>query len=126
MTAKLPSTSVMSPAFRRLVRLAAWGSLAFVALVTVAPLGWRPVSGYSPQLERLVAFFVVGSLFAAAYPRHIILAAAVVLGAAVLLELLQLLSPSRYGRLFDASVKIAGGAFGLALGFMASRWMHRR
>ena len=76
MTAKLPSTSVMSPAFRRLVRLAAWGSLAFVALVTVAPLGWRPVSGYSPQLERLVAFFVVGSLFAAAYPRHIILAAA--------------------------------------------------
>jgi len=84
------------------------------------------VTGVSPQLERLVAFAVVGALFAAAYPRHIVLAAIVVIGTAVLLESLQLLEPSRHGRLFDASVKIAGGLIGLAAGSIFARLTQRR
>jgi hypothetical protein len=126
MTANSPSAAVISPAFRRVIRVAAWCSLAFVAFATLGPLGLRPTTGLSPQLERLAAFFVVGGLFAAAYPRHIILAAIVVLGTAVLLELLQLLAPSRHGRLFDAGIKIVGGSLGLVLGWVLSRWVHRR
>lgn len=126
MTTDSPPVPMVPPAFRRMIRAAAWCSLAFVVFATLGPLGLRPTTGLSPQLERLTAFFVVGGLFAAAYPRHIILAAIVVLGTAVLLELLQLLTPSRHGRLFDAGVKIVGGALGLALGWALSRWVHRR
>jgi apolipoprotein N-acyltransferase len=108
------------------IRVAAWACLALIALVTVGPIGLRPETTLSPSIERFVAFAVVGALFAAAYPRYILFAAIVVLGAAVLFELLQLLSPSRHGRLFDASVKIAGGVFGLCVGFVTSRLGPRR
>lgn len=106
---------------RRALRLAAWVSLAFIAVVTVGPLGVRPETGLPPQVERLLAFAVVGALFAAAYPKHILLAAVVVIGAAILLEVLQLLSPSRHGRVFDAGVKIVGGIVGLYGGWLMSR-----
>lgn len=104
----------------------AWLCLAYIAFVTVGPPAVRPVTGVSPQLERLVAFALMGALFAAAYPRHIVLAAVVVLGAAVLLEAFQLLEPSRHGRLFDASVKIIGGMMGLAAGWLFARMAGRR
>jgi hypothetical protein len=115
-----------SIAVRRFTRIMAWLCLAYIAFVTVGPIGVRPVTGVSPQLERLVAFAVVGVLFAAAYPRHIVLAAIVVIGTAILLESLQLLEPSRHGRLFDASVKIAGGLIGLGAGSIFARLTQRR
>src|SRR3954447_7020134 len=111
--------------FQVLLRVSAWSCLAVIALVTLGPLGLRPESGFSPQIERFVAFAVVGALFAAAYPRYILFAAIVVLGAAVMLELLQLLAPSRHGRLFDAGVKVAGGAIGLAAGWIVAWWSAR-
>ena len=107
------------------IRVLAWASLAYIAFVTVGPIGVRPVTGASPQLERLVAFAVTGALFAAAYPRHIVAAAVVVIGAAVLLEVFQLLEPSRHGRLFDAAVKIVGGALGLGAGWIFARLTRR-
>lgn len=99
------------------VRLAAWICLLGIAAVTVGPLEIRPTSAMSPSVERFAAFAVAGALFAIAYPRHILLAAAIVLGAAVLFEFLQLLSPSRHGRAFDAGVKLAGGIAGLSAGW---------
>jgi len=111
---------------RRVLRWMAWLCLAYIAVITVGPLGVRPITGWSPQLERLIAFAIVGALFGAAYPRHILLAALVVIGAAVLLELSQLLSPSRHGRIFDAGVKITGGMIGIAVGWLVSRLVMRR
>ncbi|MGB3866780.1 MAG: hypothetical protein WBA29_14240 [Xanthobacteraceae bacterium] len=108
------------------IRVLAWLCLAFIVFVTVGPIGVRPVTGASPQLERLVAFAVMGALFAAAYPRHIVAAAVVVIGAAVLLEIFQLLEPSRHGRLFDAAVKIVGGALGISAGWVFARLTARR
>lgn len=106
---------------RRAMSLLAWLCLAYVAFVTIGPAAMRPVTGVSPQLERLVAFALMGALFAAAYPRHIVLAAVVVIGAAILLEAFQLLEPSRHGRLFDASVKVVGGIAGLGAGWLFAR-----
>ena len=115
---------LQSSAVRRLTRILAWLCLGYIAFVTVGPIWVRPETGVSPQLERLVAFAVVGTLFAA-YPRHIVLAATVVIGAALLLEAFQLLEASRHGRLFDASVKIVGGLIGLATGWVFARLTRR-
>jgi VanZ family protein len=40
----------------------------------------------------------------------------IVLGSAVLLEFMQLLTPGRHGRILDAVEKIAGGAAGIFAG----------
>jgi apolipoprotein N-acyltransferase len=116
---------LQSRAVRRLTRIMAWTCLGYIAFVTVGPIWVRPETGASPQLERLVAFAVVGALFAAAYPRHIVLASLVVIGAAILLEAFQLLEASRHGRLFDASVKIVGGLIGLGTGWVFARLTQR-
>jgi hypothetical protein len=108
------------------LRIAAWACLAAIVFATLSPLGWRPTTGWAPPIERFGAFAVVGTLFAIAYPRYILFAAVVVLGAAVSLELLQMLEPSRHGRAFDASVKLAGGVVGLAIGWSAGRLLQRR
>jgi apolipoprotein N-acyltransferase len=104
-----------------MLRIAAWACLMAIALATLLPLGFRPHSAMSPSIERLVAFAIAGVLFAWAYPRYILFASAVVLGAAVLLEVLQVLAPSRHGMAFDAAVKIVGGICGLAAGWVLAR-----
>jgi hypothetical protein len=126
MTLEQAFTNLQGKRARRAIRIAAWASLTFIAIVTVGPIGVRPVTGLSPQIERLCAFIVVGALFAAAYPRHIFLAAFVVLGAAALFEVLQVLEPSRHGRVFDAAVKMAGGVIGLCAGWLFAKFAMRR
>src|SRR4051812_24692471 len=108
-----------------LLRIMAWACLAAIAFVTLGPLDLRPESGIPPHLERFVAYAIAGTLFAMAYPRYILFAAVVVLGAAVLFELLQLLAPTRHGTLPDASVKIAGGLIGLCAGWIVSSGKRR-
>jgi len=106
------------------LRLLAWLSLAGLVFVTLSPIDLRPVSPLPTQLERAIALAAVGLLFALAYPSRIVLVAALVLGATVTLELLQLLSPSRHGRVIDVAVKIAGASGGIFLGWLA--WRLRR
>ena len=110
----------------KLVRLLAWGCLVAIAIATLVPIGFRPESGFSPSIERFSAFAVLGLTFALAYPRHFWLAVFVALGSALLLEVLQVLEPSRHGRVFDAMVKVAGGAVGLMLGQLLLRLRPRR
>lgn len=109
----------------RMTRVLAWLCLAYIAFITVGPIGIRPETGFSPRLERLVAFMVLGGLFGAAYPRHIVRAALVVIGSALLLEASQVFEPSRHGRMFDASVKIVGGVIGLGAGWLLARLTRR-
>lgn len=100
-----------------------WIALALLAallFVTLAPIDFRPVSGTSPQLERFVAVWLVGLVFAVAFPRQFWVAAAALIACVVLSELLQELVPSRHGRSLDALVKLAGAAAGLSLGRLAS------
>ena len=65
------------------------------------------------QLEH--AFAVLGALFCLAYPRHILLVCVIVPGSAVLLEIVQLLTRGRHGRIQDAIEKISGGLGGIAI-----------
>jgi glycopeptide antibiotics resistance protein len=109
----------------RLTPVFAWLLLAAVAFVTLAPIGFRPNTGYSPTIERFLAFGAVGFLFALAYPRRLWLIVVIVLGAAIGLEALQLVSASRHGRLFDLAVKLAGGGLGVVAGMVARRIWQR-
>jgi hypothetical protein len=98
-----------------LFRVAAWVSLAAVALATLSPLDARPSSGFVPDMERLVAFLTVGLLFGLGYPKHWIAVLGLLLAGIIGLEVLQLLLPDRHGQIADAAFKSAG----CSLGFMA-------
>ena len=112
----------------KLIVVGAWMLLAFIAYATISPIQARPTLLASANVERLGAFAVLGALFCLAYPRHMILVALIVLGSAVLLELAQLLTPDRHGRIQDAIVKMTGAALGIVAGRAilyfqsASRW----
>jgi uncharacterized membrane protein HdeD (DUF308 family) len=99
--------------FRKFVTVAAWTLLAFTAYATISPI--RPSLFTSSSLEHLAAFAFLGALFCLAYPRFTLLVCLIVVGSAVLLEIVQLLTPDRHGRIQDAIEKIAGGAAGIAV-----------
>jgi len=109
-----------------LLRSAAWIILAAIVVVTLGPIGLRPVSDAPVQFERAGAFFVVGLLFAAAYPRHIWWAVALLVVMTFGLEWLQNIRPGRHGREADAAAKFIGAALGIAIGWLASNAMMNR
>jgi hypothetical protein len=61
---------------RRALRLLASLLLLGLAIVTVAPIEFRPVSPLSPQLERAPAMRALGLIFALAYTRRLVLVSA--------------------------------------------------
>lgn len=105
----------------RLIRVAAWLSLAAIIFVTVSPIGLRPHDVLPVDVDRALAFVVMACLFVLAYPRSwVIVAVALILGAAGI-ELMQELSPTRHARIDDALVKASGAAIGVILGWAANR-----
>jgi VanZ family protein len=100
----------------------AWACLLFVASVTLSPVHLRPrLMETEPAsilvLEHVGAFAVMGFLFSVTYSRTT-LVCILVLGSAVILELLQLVVPDRDARVVDAVQKLTGGA-----GIIAARIM---
>jgi VanZ family protein len=101
---------------QKIVTAAAWLALGFIVFATLSPIQDRPTLSSSASLERVSAFAALGLLFCLVCPRKIVLVCAVVFGCAVLLELAQLLTPDRHGRIQDAIEKLAGGAVGIVAG----------
>ena len=101
---------------KSLLRTAAWACLAFIAYATLSPLRDRPTLLISSSVEHVVAFIIFGALFCLAYPRRVPTVLIFVLGSAVSLEVLQLLTPDRHARILDGVQKIAGGVFGVVAG----------
>jgi VanZ family protein len=62
---------------------------------------------------------VMGFSFGLAYPSRILFVVTLVVGAAVGLEALQLLTPDRHARAADAFVKALGGISGISMGQLA-------
>ena len=104
---------------QRISIVAGWLALGFIAFATLSPIGARP-SLAGAHLEHFASFALVGIAFALAYPSRVLLVVAIVVGAAVGLEALQLLTPDRHGRAADALVKTLGGISGISVGQMAS------
>jgi VanZ family protein len=99
--------------FQKLVAIAAWALLAFIAYATLSPIQARPTLLIPVSIEHFAAFAALGGLFCLAYPKHTGLVCAVVFGSAALLEIAQLVTPDRHARLADAIQKFVGGAFGI-------------
>jgi hypothetical protein len=102
---------------KKLAPMTAWACLLFVASVTLSPVYLRPrLMEAEPALivilERAGAFAVIGFLFSVSYTRTT-LVCLLVLGSAVILELLQLVVPDRDARVIDAVEKLIGGGVGI-------------
>jgi len=103
-------------------RVVGWLALALVAFVTLAPISDRPTIAPA-HFEHFAAFFVLGLVFVLAYPNRMILASLIVIGSAIILEALQLLTPDRHGQLMDALVKVAGGLCAISLITIGREWI---
>jgi hypothetical protein len=112
--------------FSRLAQPVAWASIVFIAYITLAHVGlvYSIYSRAAPLLlnigmrkyaaiEHFVAFGLFGALFCFAYPKRVLMVCFIVVGSAIALELMQMLTPDRHGTLLDALEKIAGGASGI-------------
>lgn len=115
----------MAKISQRLITVAAWSSLAFIAYATLSPLNERPEIDVGTlflfsHFDQYIAYVTMGCLFGLTYPRKTLLVCFLVLGCAVLLELAQLLTPDRHARVSDAIRKLIGGAFGIAFAHLIS------
>ena len=106
---------------RLMIRRAAWLSILTVLLVTVVPIGFRPATGLSPNIERFCVMAAVGALFAAAYPRRLWLIVLTLSLAAAIFEPLQFIAAGRHPSLRDVEFKWLGTAFGAAVGYAVAR-----
>jgi VanZ family protein len=100
---------------QRVSIIAGWLALAFIVYVTLSPIEARPALA-GLQFDRFAAFALLGLAFGLAYPNRLFLVVVIVVGSAVSLEMLQLLTPDRHGRILDALVKAAGGICGIGAG----------
>jgi VanZ family protein len=102
---------------KKLAPMTAWACLLFVASATLSPIYLRPrlmetETAMIVALEHVGAFAVMGFLFSVTYTRTT-LVCLVVLGSAVILELLQLVVPDRDARVVDVVEKLIGGGVGI-------------
>jgi VanZ family protein len=110
----------------RLIAVAAWASLAFIAYATLtrvdfvyaiyfklSPILEHPAVRSYALFEHFIAFAFFGAALFFAHPRRLVFVCCVVFCSAVVLEVMQTLTPDRHGTLVDALQKLAGGAFGI-------------
>jgi hypothetical protein len=121
----------MRPTMSVVFRWMAWLLLVAVALLTLCPIALRPVTGASADLERALAFAVIGGAFCLGYPKHRLFVVLFAIGLAGLLEAAQNLVPGRHGQVHDLAVKVlstVAGALAAALleRTVAEAFSHKR
>ena len=105
---------------RLVIRSTAWLSILIVLVLTLVPIGLRPTTGLSPNIERFCVMAAVGALFAAAYPRRFWLIVLSLSLAAAIVEPLQLIATGRHPSFRDVEFKSLGAAIGAAFGYAAA------
>lgn len=110
---------------RTLLLVVAWSALVCIALLTLLPIGMRPIVTRDPSYERFLAYALLGIMFSVAYPRRLLTVLTIVIGAALTFEALQHLTASRHGEWPDLIEKASGGLFGIAISAVALRYLPR-
>lgn len=106
---------------RKISRFSAWAVLAVTLFVTLSPIGLRPHDILPVNVDRALAFALMGILFVTAYPRQWPWVALLVVVGAGAIELLQVLAPTRHAHVNDALVKGLGGIAGVFAGWLFER-----
>jgi hypothetical protein len=106
-------------------RWPAWLSVVLISAFTLSPIEARPVTGYPADLERFVAFAMLGGVFGLAYPRQRIRLCLLVVGLAGGLEFAQHLFPGRHGLIHDGALKASAAVAGLAVATMIDHHVQR-
>jgi len=107
-------------------RAAAWLLVVAVAIFTLSPIQFRPVTGAPADIERFIAFAVISGMFCLGYPRQRSLVLIVVVGLAALLESLQHLIPDRHGEMHDFIVKGFGAIASTLIGSLVGQYTSAR
>ncbi|MEZ0171244.1 VanZ family protein [Microvirga sp. TS319] len=102
-------------------RWVAWLLILAIAVFTLAPIEFRPVTGAPVNLERFAAFAVIGAALCLGYPKHRVPILVLLLGLVGLLEVAQNHVPGRHGRLPDGLVKASGALLGIAFAMLIER-----
>lgn len=98
---------------QRICQIVGWLLFAAIVIVTVSPIGLRPHLGYGADLDRFVAFLVSGLFLGFGYKRRWLLVLCLLAVSAFGIEALQILTPDRHARLWDAMIKAGGGILGV-------------
>ena len=106
---------------RILFRWAAWLLLLAIAVFTLAPIEFRPVTGAPAGLERFFAFAAIGTAFCLGYPKHRLPILVLLVGIVGFLEIAQNIVPGRHGRLPDGMMKASGTLLGAAFATLVVR-----
>lgn len=109
-----------------LVRIGAWILVALLIVVTLVPIGLRPVVTANPSIERIAAYVLAGLLMTTGYPRHwlwVLVGGVILVGG---LEAAQNLTSTRHGRVDDFLVKAGAALVGDLVGLAVASWTGRR
>jgi VanZ family protein len=110
----------MAPKF--FFRSVAWLLLAAVAVFTLSPIEFRPVTGVPFDLERFGAYAVIGAAFCLGYPKYHVRVLLFLIGTAGLLEVTQNFIPGRDAYFDDDLVKVFGAVAGAAFAMVVGRY----
>jgi hypothetical protein len=110
---------------QKILRLAAWGAVVAIGVLTLVPIGWRPHTGAPGHLEHAAAYVAAATLFSLAYPRRsLIVIIALFFIYAAGLEIAQLYVPSRHAYVSDWIAKSFGALVGVVIGTLILRvWL---
>jgi VanZ family protein len=103
-------------------RWVAWLLVLAIAVFTLAPIAFRPVTGTPASLERFVAFAAIGAAFCLGCPKHRLYIVVLLVGIVGFLEIAQNIVPGRHGRLPDGLVKTSGALLGAAFATFIARY----
>jgi VanZ family protein len=105
----------------RYLRILAWALVIGIVVVSVVPASDRPETGVEHNYEHLLAFSLLGLVFALAYSwRPIVLLPSGIIFA-LLLELAQIPLPTRHARIEDFLVDAFGTSLGITVAYLSSR-----
>lgn len=104
-----------------LFRWIAWLMVCAVAIFTLAPIQFRPVTVAPVGLERFAAFATIGTAFCLGYPKQRLPILVLLLGFVGLLEAAQNYIPGRHGRLPDGLMKVSGALLGAGFAAFMTR-----
>jgi hypothetical protein len=107
-------------------QLMTWVLFAGIVAVTLGPVTLRPHTHFSPDLDRFVAYAVLGAFFALSYPQfRLWLLGAFLITSSGILEWAQSLVPHRDPYFSDFLFKVGGSIIGLTV-MRAIPSRHRR